>query len=71
MTDSSTTEHPSSHAPHVPPPGLIKLALEFRAPWEMGSLFLSWPLLQRAPEGEGHAVIVFPGLSAGAVSAAW
>ena len=65
MTDSSTTEHPSSHAPHVPPPGLIKLALEFRAPWEMGSLFLSWPLLQRAPEGDGHAVIVFPGLSAG------
>ena len=65
MTDSSTTEHPSSHAPHVPPPGLIKLALEFRAPWEMGSLFLSWPLLQRAPEGDGHALIVFPGLSAG------
>jgi pimeloyl-ACP methyl ester carboxylesterase len=31
----------------------------------MGSLFLSWPLLQRAPEGDGHAVIVFPGLSAG------
>ena len=49
----------------VRPPGLIRLALEFRAPWEMGSLFLSWPVLQRAPQGDGHAVIVFPGLSAG------
>jgi pimeloyl-ACP methyl ester carboxylesterase len=68
MTDRATTEQASSHAPHathVPPPGLVKLALEFRAPWEMGSLMLSWPLLQRAPEGDGHAVIVFPGLSAG------
>ena len=47
------------------PPNLFLLAMEFRAPWEMGSLLLSWPLLQRAPEGDGHSVIVFPGLSAG------
>ena len=56
---------PSAPALTVPPPNLFLLALEFRAPWEMGSLLLSWPLLQRAPEGDGHAVIVFPGLSAG------
>lgn len=46
------------------PPNLALLALEFRAPWEFGSLLLSWPLLARAPRGDGHTVIIFPGLSA-------
>lgn len=27
-------------------------------------MFPAWPLLQRAPAGDGHSVIVFPGLSA-------
>jgi hypothetical protein len=48
----------------VPPPSLWMLALEFRAPWEWGSVVPSLPLLHRAPRGDGHAVIVFPGLSA-------
>lgn len=48
----------------LPPPGPWRLALEFRAPWEFGALFPAWPILQRAPVGDGHAVIVFPGLSA-------
>jgi pimeloyl-ACP methyl ester carboxylesterase len=47
------------------PPGLSLLALELRAPWELGSLLPAWPLLQRAPRGDGHTVIVFPGLTAG------
>lgn len=38
--------------------------MEFRAPWELGTSLLAWPLLQRAPRGDGHPVIVFPGLSA-------
>ncbi len=38
--------------------------MEFRAPWELGALLPAWPLLQRAPRGDGHPVIVFPGLSA-------
>jgi len=46
------------------PPSLALLALEFRAPWEFGSLLLSWPVLSRAPAGDGHTVIIFPGLSA-------
>jgi pimeloyl-ACP methyl ester carboxylesterase len=49
---------------YLPPPGLGLLALEFRAPWEFGSLLPAWPALQRAPAGDGHTVIVFPGLSA-------
>jgi pimeloyl-ACP methyl ester carboxylesterase len=45
-------------------PGPLLLALEFRAFWEAGALVPAWPVLQRAPHGDGHAVIVFPGLSA-------
>ena len=51
-------------APSLPPPGLALLALEFRAPWEFGALLPAWPALQRAPQGDGHKVLVFPGLSA-------
>lgn len=40
------------------------LALEFRAFWEFGALLPAWPLLTRAPRGDGHSVVVFPGLSA-------
>ena len=49
----------------MPPPSLPLLALELRAPWEFGALLPAWPLLQRAPQGDGHSVIVFPGLTAG------
>ena len=45
-------------------PNALLLAMEFRAPWEFGALIPSWFTLQRAPAGDGHAVIVFPGLSA-------
>jgi pimeloyl-ACP methyl ester carboxylesterase len=56
---------PAAHADHLPPPGLALLALELRAPWEFGAVLPAWPVLQRAPLGDGHAVIVFPGLTAG------
>jgi pimeloyl-ACP methyl ester carboxylesterase len=46
------------------PPSLALLALEFRAPLEFGAVFPAWPALQRAPAGDGHTVLVFPGLSA-------
>lgn len=39
-----------------------------RAFWEFGALLPSWPLLNRAPRGDGHAVMVFPGLSANDVT---
>jgi pimeloyl-ACP methyl ester carboxylesterase len=40
------------------------MALELRAFWEFGALLPAWPLLARATKGDGHAVMVFPGLSA-------
>lgn len=44
------------------PPGLWKVALEGRAPWEFAALLAASPWLQRLPAGDGHPVIVFPGL---------
>jgi pimeloyl-ACP methyl ester carboxylesterase len=49
-------------------PGLFKLALEARGPWEHASLFAAWPLLKLAPKGDGHAVLVLPGFVAGDAS---
>jgi pimeloyl-ACP methyl ester carboxylesterase len=47
-----------------PPPNAWLLALEFRAFWEFGALLPAWPVLAKAPRGDGHGVVVFPGLSA-------
>ena len=49
----------------VKAPGALKLAMEGRAPLECGVALAAWPLLRRAPGGDGHVVIVFPGLAAG------
>lgn len=54
--------------PHSQPPSAWLMALELRAFWEFGALLPAWPLLARGPRGDGHAVMVFPGLSANDVS---
>jgi pimeloyl-ACP methyl ester carboxylesterase len=56
------TKHKSTD--DLQPPSLAMLAMEFRAPWEFGSIIPAWLALQRAPAGDGHPVMVFPGLSA-------
>ena len=38
--------------------------MEGRAPWEYAALLASMPWLKRLPHGDGHPVIVFPGLGA-------
>ena len=48
----------------VAPPSLWLLAMEMRAIWEASTLMPAWPVLRRAPVGDGHPVIIFPGLSA-------
>jgi alpha-beta hydrolase superfamily lysophospholipase len=45
-------------------PGALRLALEMRVPWEFGASLLALPILKSAPRGDGHAVLVFPGLVA-------
>jgi pimeloyl-ACP methyl ester carboxylesterase len=45
-----------------PPPSWL-LPLEGRAPWELGASLAWWPVLRHASPGDGHAVLVFPGLA--------
>ncbi|HWX32882.1 MAG TPA: hypothetical protein VNZ53_36310 [Steroidobacteraceae bacterium] len=50
------------------PPSRLLLALEARAIWELQAFLAAYPLLQRAPRGDGHPVLVLPGLAASDVS---
>jgi len=49
-------------------PSRLLLALEARAIWELQAFLAAYPLLQRAPRGDGHPVLVLPGLAASDVS---
>jgi pimeloyl-ACP methyl ester carboxylesterase len=42
----------------------LRLLLEGRAPWELAAMVAATPLLNRLPRGDGHPVLVFPGLGA-------
>jgi pimeloyl-ACP methyl ester carboxylesterase len=57
-----------STAQTLKPPGAFLLALEGRAPWELAASVAAFPLLRHAPRGDGHAVVVFPGLGASDIS---
>ena len=48
-----------------PLPRTVLTALEPRALLEFGLLGLTAPLLRRAPEGDGHPVLLLPGFAAG------
>jgi pimeloyl-ACP methyl ester carboxylesterase len=54
-----------SQAAAPKPPSRLLLALEARAMFEWASLPLAWRWLKRAPRGDGHPVLVLPGLVAG------
>jgi len=45
-------------------PSRLLLALEIRWIWELQAFFATYPLLRRAPSGDGHPVLVLPGLAA-------
>lgn len=53
---------PRSEAPRPPRPGLF--FLEGRALLELAACLPAYPFLQRAPRGDGHPVLVLPGLLA-------
>lgn len=48
----------------IPPPARRLLLLEGRALLELAALVPAYPVLRRAPAGDGHAVLVLPGLMA-------
>lgn len=49
-------------------PSPLLMLMEGRAPWELGAALAAGPILAGAPAGDGHPVLVFPGLSANDVS---
>jgi len=56
------------HAQSLQPPSALFLALEGRAPLEFGATLAALPWLRQAPNGDGHSVIVYPGLAASDIS---
>ena len=58
--------HPQSKtSTAMKPPSRLLLAMEGRAMFEWASFGLAWPWLKTAPRGDGHPVLVLPGLIAG------
>ena len=55
---------PLFHDADVKAPAPWLMLMEGRAPWEYAALLASLPWLKRLPQGDGHPVIVFPGLGA-------
>ena len=51
-------------------PNAFFMLLEGRAPWEYAALLAATPWLRRLPRGDGHPVLVFPGLGATDLSTA-
>jgi hypothetical protein len=58
----------SAAAQAIHPPSRTLLLLEGRALWELGAFAASLPILSQAPRGDGHPVLVLPGLIASDLS---
>jgi pimeloyl-ACP methyl ester carboxylesterase len=65
---SRKTSAPALDIPQAP--GALLMLLEGRAPWEYAALLAATPWLRKLPQGDGHPVLVFPGLGANDVSTA-
>lgn len=52
------------HVDDMRAPHAVLMMLEGRAPWEFAALVAAMPWLRRLPPGDGHPVLVFPGLAA-------
>ncbi|KNZ32717.1 MAG: alpha/beta hydrolase [Methylibium sp. NZG] len=49
-------------------PNVWLMMLEGRAPWEFAATIAASPWLRKLPRGDGHSVLVFPGLGANDLS---
>ena len=45
-------------------PSALMMLMEGRAPWELAATIAATPWLRRLPRGDGHPVMVYPGLGA-------
>jgi len=66
MPEVKPTAAPSSA--DIRSPGALLLALEGRAPWEFAASVVATPWLRKLPKGDGHRVLVLPGLAANDLS---
>jgi len=57
--DDLSSTHDDLRAPNA-----FLMMLEGRAPWEFAALLAAYPWLRKLPPGDGHPVLVFPGLGA-------
>lgn len=55
---------PLLHEADLRAPHPLLVLLEGRAPWEIAAMLAAMPWLRRLPRGDGHPVIVYPGLGA-------
>ena len=55
---------PLFHEADLRAPHALLVLLEGRAPWEAAAMLAAMPWLKRLPRGDGHPVIVYPGLGA-------
>ena len=72
-TSSRRADAPAPSRPQddlLSPPGPLHMMMEARAPWEFAALLAAMPWLRRLPQGDGHPVVVFPGLGASDLSTA-
>src|SRR5512139_1287697 len=56
--------HHTFHLQDLRAPNALLMALEARAPWEFAATLAASPWLRKLPRGDGHPVLVFPGLGA-------
>jgi pimeloyl-ACP methyl ester carboxylesterase len=59
-----SNEQSKSGLDELRPPSPLLLAMEGRAVFEWAAFAATWPLLRQAPRGDGHPVLVLPGLMA-------
>jgi pimeloyl-ACP methyl ester carboxylesterase len=55
---------PKQRLDDLRPPNAFLMMLEGRAPWELAMMLAATPWLRKLPRGDGHPVLVFPGLGA-------
>lgn len=62
VNETAAPETPHTFRP-IAPPSAALLPLEMRVLGEGAALAMAWPVLDQAPNGDGHGVVVVPGFS--------
>ena len=63
-TTTASIAPPKASPERIAPPPVWLQLLEARATWELAAGLAMWPWLRFAPRGDGHPVLVLPGLVA-------